>query len=352
MAGDDKEKNDTPSASVSGLPPKVERALERARLLAKADRERTAGRWLAALPASIAVVFLLLLMPRATVPDAIPLPRVDNRVVDAIARSDDARAAVAEAARLPSDVLALGSAVRAFNAAEARRGDEVEMIEARRRLESALRDLRPRPSLEDELLSLRAVQLRRYLDSISRWQATGETSSDYEELSSAFIQRATEAGWVGSDRRVLLTEMQRRGAFKKVWNTLVGVDAKARFALALDEQRALYVFYIEHPHPADSLRAPLESQRRSATTTEDCSRANAEEHRQMELWRIDKIKKLGSIDPAYPVAYALGVAYYRAGRYDLSAEAFTEFIGAHPDGPYALRAKNHLKAALVAGNAL
>jgi TolA-binding protein len=81
-------------------------------------------------------------------------------------------------------------------------------------------------------------------------------------------------------------------------------------------------------------------------------RVNAEERREAELWRVDKIRKLALIDPSYPGSYALGIAYYRAGRYDLAADAFTAFISAHPDGPYALRAKNHLKAALAAHGAL
>ena len=37
-----------------------------------------------------------------------------------------------------------------------------------------------------------------------------------------------------------------------------------------------------------------------------------------------------------------------SGRYDASAEAFRAWLDKHPDGPYSLRARNHLKAALAA----
>lgn len=335
------------SASSSRLPPHVERALERARAAARADRQRRGGRWLAIVPASVALVLLLLMMPRSTVPDAVPLPLADGRHLAQIARADDARAAEAEATRLPTGILNVGTAFRALNAAEVRGADEVEMADARRTLEVALRDLQPREGLEEDLLSLRALQERRFLDALVRWEATGETTNDVTELAGKFVQRSVDAGWVVG-RRLLMSEAQRRVAFKTVWNALTGVGSWPAFELSLDEQRELYAFYLAHPHPPDSGRQLLVRQRAEARTPEACARVNAEERRESQLWRVDKIRKLAVIDRTYPASYALGVAYYQAGRYDLSAEAFTVFIGAHPDGPYTLRAKNHLKAALRA----
>lgn len=342
MSADDKEKE---------LPSRVRRALEQARQAAEADRKRKEGRWLALVPVAIASVLLLLMMPRATAPETVPLPRVDVRALADVARTDDARAAAAEAERLPTDVLAVGSAVRAFNVVEARGGDEVARIDARRRIDAAVRELARRSGFEEDLLALRAVQMRRFLDAVTHWERTGETSDDFEDLARAFVERATDAGWV-VDRRVVLTETERRVAFKTVWNALVGANTSPGFELTLDEQRALHALYIRHPHPPESSRLALEAERRAATTAEACAKANAEHRRQTELWRADKIRRLGAIDPSYPTLYALGVAYYRAGRYDLSAEAFTTFLDDRPDGAYALRARNHLKAALAAAGAL
>lgn len=351
MAADDKETTPTPKpAKASGLPPRVERALSRARAVAKADRERKGGRWLALFPVSVGALLLLLMMPRATAPDAVPLPRIDERVLVSVARADDRRAASAEAERLPSDVLAVGTAIRALNGAEARGVDELGVIDARRQLDGALRDLGLRKDdVVPDLIALRALQTRLFLDALARWERTGETSPDFVDLAGSFVLRAGDAGWVRPDRTVILTENERRVMFKTVWNVLAGVDANPKLAITLDEQRALYAFYIAHPRPPESRRLSLEAERRSATTPDACATFKLEHRRQAELWLVDKIKKLGAIDPTYPTAYALGVAYYRAGRFDLSAEAFTTFIGQSPDGPYALRAKNHLKAALSGG---
>ncbi len=348
MAADDKEKSEKTPAKAPVLPARVERALAKAREAAKADRERKGGRWLAAIPAAIGAVLLLLMMPRATAPDSVPLPRTNERVLADIARADDARAAAAEAERLPSDVLAVGTALRAVNGAEARGADDADVATARQELDGALRDVARRPGIVDELVSLRAVQLRRFLDAIARWESTGETSEDFIDLAASFVQRAADAGWAEGGR-VVLSETERRVMFKTVWNVLTGLDGVREAAVTLDEQRALYSLYIQRPHPPEARRFTLDAQRRDATTPELCTRANAEDRRQSELWRADKIKRLGAIDPTYPTEYALGVAYYRAGRFDLSAEAFTTYIGRHPDAPYALRAKNHLKAALAGG---
>ncbi len=354
MAADDKEKSTEetaaqPSPSPSAaLPPRALRALARAREAAKADHERKDGRWLAVVPVAIGALLLLLMMPRATAPDAVPLPAVNVRALAQIAAADDARAAAAETERLPSDILAVGTATRALNGAEARGADEAEMFAARQRLDASLRDVAHRPDVATLLVSLRAIQLRRFLDALTQWESTGETTEDFIDLGASFIERAADAGWVDG-RKLLLSDLERRVMFKTVWNVLTGIDGHPEAAVTLDEQRALYKLYIAHPHPAESRRYALLAQRKDATTAELCARANLEQHRSAQLWLADKIKKLGSIDPAYPTEYALGVVYYRAGRFELSADAFTAYIGKHPDGAYALRAKNHLKAALAGG---
>jgi hypothetical protein len=349
VASDDKETSDR-------LPRRVERALAEARAAAKADYARKEGSWLAVIPLMVGALVLLLMMPRATAPESVPLPRVDARALERIERADDARAAAAESERLPGYVLAIGSALRALNAAEVRGADELTRLDARRRLQAAVRDVPKRGSkpaenaeaanVEADLLSLRALQARRFVAAVSRWESTGETNDDLVELGGGFIQRADEAGWVVG-RRVLMEDRLKRIAFKLVWNTLVGVDGMRAFDLSLDEQRALHSFYIENPRAPETSRVSLAVDRRNASTPEACARVAMEERRQRELWRAEKIKKLGSLDATYPTAYALGVVYYRAGRFDLATEAFATYAAAHQDGPYALRARNHLKAALA-----
>jgi hypothetical protein len=348
VAVDDKETTQEKRPRAPVLPPRVERALARARDAARADRQRKDGRWLAAIPASIAVILLLLLMPRATAPDAVPLPRMNLRALADTMAADDQRAASADRERLPGDVLAVGTTLRNLNGAEARGLDELAVIDARRQLDGALRDLARRKDFGPDLVALRALQTRRFLDALSHWEATGETTDDFVDLAASFVTRAGDAGWL-EGRRVILDDSERRVMFKTVWNVLAAIETAPDFSLSLDEQRALYTFYIRHPRAPESRRLALETQRMSATTPEACAQANAEAARQAELWRADKIKRLGAIDPSYPTSYALGVAYYRAGRFELAADSFADFLAQQPEGPYAIRARNHLKASLAGG---
>ena len=79
-----------------------------------------------------------------------------------------------------------------------------------------------------------------------------------------------------------------------------------------------------------------------------CDALEAGENLAAEAWRLDKINKLGAIDPAYPLAYAQGVAQFRLGHFEASVEAFEAWVKEHPDGAYVLRARNYLRAALEA----
>ncbi len=133
-----------------------------------------------------------------------------------------------------------------------------------------------------------------------------------------------------------------------MWNTLVGADRIKELRLTLDENRVLYSFYLTHPHAAEPQRLAYANMRRASATDAECKRVIAQEQIDGELWRVEKIKKLGEIDPTYPTGYALGVAYYRGGRYDLSLDAFRVWLERHPDGPFAIRARNHMKAAVAA----
>jgi hypothetical protein len=147
---------------------------------------------------------------------------------------------------------------------------------------------------------------------------------------------------------VLLSPTQRRVAFKLVWGSVLGLDRRPQFVPTLDEQREMYAFYIQHPHPAEPQRTAIARDLASATAPEACAQARTELAQKSALWLAEKLKKLGAMDPTYPTEYALGVVYYQAGRFDQSAESFGSFLHSHPDGAYALLAKNHLKAAVSA----
>lgn len=290
----------------------------------------------------------LLMVPRATPPEDIPLPQVDGVALRAIAQDDAARAQDARTNRLPSDVLAVGTALRAINKAAAAGASEA-VGSSRATLDDALRGLAARETKQvvEQLKTLRAVQLEAFLAEVQRFESTGQQSPELLEVSGSFIDRMSDAGWVHG-QHVVLDDAQRRAAFKLVWTAMVGGEQTPELVLALDEQRVLYTLYLVRPHVPDGQRVSFEAMRRGAASDDECRTVAAKERLAAELWRADKIRKLGELDPAYPTGYALGVAYYRAGRYDMSMDAFRSWMDRHPDGPLALRARNHWKAALLA----
>lgn len=330
-------------ARSGALPEKVERALAAARAAAKADHERKGGRWLAVIPASIGVIFLLFMLPRSTPPDGVPLPRVDHRVTAAVARAEEKLADEAEQNRLPGDILQIGTAIRELNALEGK-DEETQRLLVRGRLDAMITGIASRPGVDQELIQLRSAQIRTFVNALREWEA-GREPPDFAAAGGTFVDRAREAGWV-EGRRILLDETQRRVAFKTVWNAMTHLS-QGPYSLTLDEERALYSFYITHPRVPEGHRIQLEMKRHDAKTPEECAQSRAEWRREMESWRADKIKRLAAIDPSYPGYYALGIVHFQAGHNDLAVDAFNTYLQAHPEGPYALRARNHLKASFA-----
>jgi hypothetical protein len=304
------------------------------------------GRALAIVPVAVALLVGALTVPRAAIPDAVPLPAVDTRALRRTAEADRAVAEGARRERLPGEVRALGSAVRDFNARQAKGLDQQGIADARRALDAALG-----PALAagpGKVAALRALQLEGFLAELRRFEATGEESEELVALGGAFVRRARDAGWISAKNAVALDDAQRRVSFKLTWNALVGVDRQPELRAGLDEMRALYTLYLEHPHAPEAIRAQIARARGVTQTPESCARLAAREKLAMEGWRLEKIQALGAIDPAYPTGYAVGVAQFQLGQFVASSEAFRGWLAAHPDGPYALRARNFMKGALVA----
>jgi len=357
VAPDDNESNRDEAVPEKGeqvLPPSVERALAAARASAAGGGNKSAlpgtkgARWLALVPVTIAGLAMLLMMPRSVPPEEVPLPQIDGAALQAQRQDDIARAASARATRLSGDILLVGTTFRALNVAQVTGEPAEDVGVARTALENAFRTVAADgPRAVDGLKTLRALQLETFLTEVERFESTGNTSAELEELAGPFLDHVWGAGWI-QNGKVLLDGDARRAAYKVVWNAQLGADRLKGMEIGVDEQRALYTFYLTHPHASELQRITYEGIRKRATSPEECLKANAEEHLDMEQWRIDKIRRLGELDPTYPTAYALGVAFYRSGRLEQSIESFKGWIVNHPDGPYALRARNHLKAAVTA----
>lgn len=332
---------------------RLDRALGRAGIFRgrpaapSAQAKGNAGRWLALVPVATLVVGAALSLPRATSPEDVPLPRVDGAALARAADADRALAAAVAHEPLPRDVRALGSELRAFRALERSDTADVPAVAAARgRLDALLAPLLAEGRGRD-LLRLRAVQLEAFLVELAAFERTGAPSDELLALSGRLVERLRDAGWV-EGRKVVLDDGARRALFKKGWAATLGLDRAAGFALALDEERALYTVYLDRPHPPEAVRRSYEALRAEG----DAARAEAlraDVEASAELWRHEKVRELARIDPTYPEGYARGVALYRARRWEASARAFGGWLDEHPDGPYAQRARNHLAAALRAG---
>lgn len=278
----------------------------------------------------------ILAVPRPVDATYLPAPMVDPRGLSRTIAVDEARAREAEGGDLDVDVRKLGSALRAYGAAE-RDGEEVALVKARSALATAA--AKAMKQGEDAVLALRAYELRVFLGEVRRWELTGEESDDLKELGGSFLTMLTARGWVsgadaevkGERRVVLMDEGALRAAWKRRWNEITAISGAA-FDPSLDEKRAFYRFLLERPTGGASAGADAKELAAARTYADE--------------FRLKKVEELGAIDAGYPKDLARGVLLYRLGRYALATEALRLHLERHPDGPFTLRARNYLRAAL------
>jgi hypothetical protein len=222
----------------------------------------------------------------------------------------------------------VGSAYRAFCLVEITR-DPAEIARARRALTDAVQ--RAAPQGEAALAKLRAYELRSFLRELRRWERTGEETDELRELGGPFLDRARTNGWI-TPLRLIADDTVRAALFKKRWIDLTAVRGPG-LDLGWMESRALYRFLLLYPPRDASFGSGPAAAERAAHAA--------------ERYRLRKIDELAGIDPSYPADLARGVVHYRLHDYTRSVESFRRFLLDHPDGPYKLRAQNHLRAALA-----
>jgi hypothetical protein len=306
------------------------------------DRELRDAMWLALIPIGAALALGLLLLPRRAPPDSVPVPIVDEARIARAVLADHELAEQARRQPLPGPVRALGSAMRDLHSLEASTTDEGLVREARKKVTEAL----PGALAEGEgpLIALRAVELEGFIGEVRRFERTGEQSAELAALAGAFVRAMTSEGWV-TEHSLAPPEPALRTLYKKMWNGLLGFESRPGFEPTLDETRALYAFYLGSPHVSKGMRAALDAARRGAREGRQCAGIAEAARHAVESWRLDHVKSLAAVDPAYPGDYALGVASYRHGDYAASAAAFRRWLESHPEGSLALRAQNFLRAA-------
>jgi hypothetical protein len=303
------------------------------------------GYVLGLVPLVVGVVLGLLCLPRRAPPEDVPIPAVNARLLARIEARDHALGT--EPTPLPDDIRALGSAIRAFYAREAKQEVDpyvtpASMNEVRVALDNAAIPLLH--GKDDEgVVALRATQLEAFVAEIHTFERTGTESAELQAIAGPFVRRMREAGWC-HDHTCVFDDHALRAMFKLAWNGLLRLE-RPPYALALDEQRALYSFYLRHPHAAEAVRKRIDDARSSAHSAKACAALVEAEALGADQWRIERVNRLAALDPSYPRDYALGVLHYRHKDFPAAAQSFRDWLEAHPDGEWTLRARNYLRAA-------
>jgi hypothetical protein len=264
-----------------------------------------------------AVTAALLIVPRAQASQELPLPTIDRVEQSRSLLTTQQLAAQAQKTPLPYEVRAVGEAIRRQGALRAG-GDEQaaqwSVSDVRDATQQALTAHGPTP-----LLQLRALQLQMFLSAASEFKLP--PSPDLLELGGEFLEQAKGGGWIEGDT-LLADPVELRAWFLIRWGALTNLTKMPQFAPTLNDWRTYYTFLLRPDH-------------RPAETTELDGLA----------YRTRIVKALGQHDPDYPLDLALGILATQQGDSTAAAPSLRNFLRAHPDGSWVLRARNTLKAA-------
>ncbi len=301
--------------------------------------------WLGLLPLLSGVLVALVLLPRKSALGDVPLPAVDTRALEAAERADDL---LSKRAAFPDDVRLVGTVVRRFQtlgvtldraATEKVSADDLDDLKKaiaplRSEIDSAMLLVFSSEHVA-ELSALRAYQMTGFLRELARFESEGKESPELYELGGNFVSRLRSVGWCEGDH-VLLDDSARRVAYKSAWNALLGLDGHPSFALSLDEIRVRARFELLHPTPDRQARGSIESLRASGKEKD----ADALSARAIDLYRLERVERLEKVDPAYPALLAKSILETRLHHLDKAKRAYHAWTSAHPEGAYALRARN------------
>jgi len=273
------------------------------------------GYELALIAVGIVACVALLVVPRATEPDLLPVPSVNRQAAEREAALDARRAREAEATPLPYEVRGVGEALRAFGLASASH-NPLAMSEKMRILRRAALEARKQHG-DEALLRLESIQTELFVRALARWEAGEDVSGEIAELGGDLMDKARASHWLVDERRFAANDYERRTLFRVRWIDLCGLLTVTPFVPSANEWRIYYGFLITHPEHGQNPHAQAEEQ----------------------LAYVARVEK---VDLDFPGLFARGVLYARLGNYDKSAEAFRGHLNRNPTGPWRLRAQNHL----------
>jgi hypothetical protein len=280
------------------------------------------GYELGLLTVGMVLTFALLVLPRASRPQTLPLPQIDRTEAQRRDERERERASEVERTGLPFEVRAVGEAIRHFGYSVNRGFDTAHDLE----------DLRERTKvvvaqgLSPLLLGLRAVQTRYFLRALAQFERERRSNTELEELGGDFLLHARQNHWFDAEGRFLADEATRRVLFQLHWVDLLEKRGVFPFAPTLEDWRLYYRFLLVHPEHDGSPEA---------------NPAGAD-----DVARVRVVNALSRKDPDYPAFFAKGYLFDRLGDTEAAAMAYRAHLGQHEAGPYALLARNYLIHAL------
>lgn len=260
----------------------------------------------AALTAALAV-------PRPVEPELVPPPVVDREQQKMELELESARAARAKAG-LPLEVRSVGEALRRVGASAARSSASLPQLTAQLR---RLVDVAIERHGAERLLELRALQTELFSAALAQHDGGGaDVERELEELGGGFHAAMVARGWLPRTPDPL----EAAAAFRVHWAESLGLLQRHPYAPTLNEWRVYYRFMLSRPLGEGAAR-----------------------RRDVKL-KLGYVAALAQHDRDYPAQLARGVLLYQQGAFAEAAAELRAHLEQHPDGPWALRARNHLAA--------
>ncbi len=265
-----------------------------------------------------AVVGIIIVVPRPTFPESLPLPTIDLEQMKTRETTERARALRAVDNALSNRVRTIGEEVRRIGLKTARSipvpPAQLKTLEVD--VNALLEDDRV-----DELLDLRALQTELFLQAVRDFESSGKPQPDLEELGGQFAL-AAQSSWLGDEHRLLLDNNQLRVLFRIHWGRTTGLLAHPSFAPNLEELRRYYSVHLRFPHKAQ------ENDFHSALLTQ-----------------LKVVRALGEVDPNYPTNLATGMLQLKLGLAIPAEKSLRSYLDSAPDGPWSQIAQNCLRLA-------
>ena len=279
----------------------------------------------------LSIVGSLLVIPRPTYPQVLPLPEIDHARAQKREAKEVKRATkvlqgtLSKEARIVGEQfrrlgLVLSDSPRVENKALRSLHLDAAQLAAKAPAEGA-------PAGVESLLDLRALQAELFLDAVHAWLKSRKVDNELRELGGPF-HRVARNSWLDEDGKLALNDNELRLLFRIHWGKVTGLYGKKPFGPTLEELRRYYNTNLQHPHgPGGDTRSKL-------------------------LGQMGFAKALGDLDPDYPGLLAQGIIQLRMGESIAAANSLKAHLDQHPSGEWSQLARNHHLLAVRQANAL